>query len=110
MDMDYYFDNITNGSGGDNHQGGSCPGNYCVEATLFRKIMGSIVFLVVWPFVVLHMKWFPIGRPAAALAGGAFMVIMLVVPPIQAYAILGELGNMQTLCLLVGMMLLSLLL
>lgn len=106
FEEDDFIDNITNGSGGD-HQGGACPGNYCVDDTLFRKIMGTIVFFVVWPFVVLHFKWFPIGRPAAALAGGAFMVIFLVVPPIQAYAILGELGNLQTLCLLVGMMLLS---
>ena len=34
---------------------------------LYIQIMGTVVFVVVWPFIVLDMKWFPLGRPAACL-------------------------------------------
>ena len=80
---------------------------YAVPATVYRKIAGSIIFLIIWPFIVLDMKWFPIGRPAAAVLGATFMVIFTVVPPKQAFIVLGEEGNMQTICLLLGMMLLA---
>ena len=85
----------------------SCPGFYCVEATLYRKIVGTTIFVVIWPFIVLDIKRFPLGRPAAALLGATLMIIFVVVPQNQVYAILGEKGNLQTLCLLVGMMLMS---
>lgn len=85
----------------------SCPGFYCVEATLYRKIVGTTIFIIIWPFIVLDIKIFPLGRPAAALLGATLMVLFVVVPQDQVYAILGEKGNLQTLCLLVGMMLMS---
>ena len=85
----------------------TCTYNYCTEDTLYHKIMGSILFLIVWPFIVLDMKWFPLGRPAAALVGATFMVIFLVVPQDQVFHILGDKGILQTICLLLGMMLLS---
>lgn len=81
--------------------------DYCVESTLYRKIMGSVIFVAIWPFVVLDIKYFPLGRPAAALLGATLMVLLVVVPQDQVYIILGERGNLQTLALLVGMMLLS---
>ena len=84
-----------------------CTYDYCVEDTLYRKIMGSILFFIVWPFIVLDMKWFPLSRPAAALVGATFMVIFLVVPQDQVFHILGDRSNLQTICLLLGMMLLS---
>ena len=84
-----------------------CTYDYCVEDTLYRKIMGSILFFIVWPFIVLDMKWFPLSRPAAALVGAMFMVIFLVVPQDQVFHILGDRSNLQTICLLLGMMLLS---
>ena len=80
---------------------------YAVPATLYRKITGTVIFLIVWPFIVLDMKWFPIGRPAAAVLGATFMVIFTVVPQKQAFIVLGDTGNLQTLCLLLGMILLS---
>ena len=80
---------------------------YAVPATLYRKIAGTIIFVIIWPFIVLDMKWFPIGRPAAAVLGATFMVIFTVVPPEQAFIVLGEEGNLQTICLLLGMMLLA---
>lgn len=92
----------TNSSNGTN-----CYGDYCVESTIYRKVMGTILFVGVWPFIVLDIKQFPLGRPAAALVGAVLMVLFVVVPQEQVYVILGERGNLQTLFLLIGMMLLS---
>ena len=74
---------------------------------LYIKIMGTIIFVLVWPFIVLDMKWFPLGRPAAALVGSVLMVVFNIVTQSEVYEIEGELGNLQTLFLLVGMMILS---
>ena len=81
--------------------------DYDVKSTLYRKIMGTVIFTMVWPFIVLDIKRFPLGRPAAALVGATLMIIFVVTPQDQVYMILGEKGNLQTLFLLVGMMLLS---
>ena len=89
------------------------PGNLtmqdCVNgsASIYVQVMGTIIFVVVWPFIVLDMKWFPLGRPAAALVGGALMVIFHVATQSDVYEIQAEIGNMQTIFLLVGMMILS---
>ena len=53
------------------------------------------------------MKWFPLGRPAAALVGAGFMIVCMVVSQEHVYWIEGELGNMRTIFLLVGMMMIS---
>ena len=74
---------------------------------LYIKIMGTIIFVIVWPFVVLDMKWFPLGRPAAALVGAVLMVLFHIVTQTEVYEIEGEVGNLQTMFLLVGMMILS---
>lgn len=87
--------------------GTNCYGDYCVQSTIYRKVMGTIIFVVVWPFIVLDIKQFPLGRPAAALIGAVLMVLLVVVPQDQVYVVLGERGNLQTLFLLIGMMLLS---
>ena len=71
------------------------------------KSWGTIIFVLVWPFIVLDIKQFPLGRPAAALVGAVLMVLFVVVPQDQVYVILGDRGNLQTLFLLVVMMLLS---
>lgn len=95
--------NLTNvGGGGELDQ-------KCKEegAELYVQILGTIIFVVVWPFIVLDMKWFPLGRPAAALVGGGLMVVFTVVGQIETYDIQAEIGNMQTIFLLVGMMMLS---
>ena len=99
MDEEFY----ANFSNNETH----CKDDYCVESTLYIKIMGTIIFVLVWPFIALDIKWLPLGRPAAALMGAALMVIFVVVPQNQVYAIIGGKGNIQTLFLLVGMMMLS---
>ena len=86
-------------------------GNYidCANdgSTIYLQAMGTFLFVLVWPFVVLDMKWFPLGRPAAALVGGGLMVIFHIVVQMEVYDIQADLGNMQTIFLLVGMMMLS---
>uniref|UniRef100_A0A1X7VK63 Citrate transporter-like domain-containing protein n=1 Tax=Amphimedon queenslandica TaxID=400682 RepID=A0A1X7VK63_AMPQE len=77
------------------------------DTNLYVQITGSILFVIVWPFVVLDMKWFPLGRPAAALVGAAFMVLFQIVSQNDVYAIQGHQDNLQTVFLLVGMMMLS---
>ena len=56
---------------------------------LYRQIVGTVFFVFVWPIVVFDIKRFPIGRPAAALLGGALMVIFYVVTQDAAYAVIG---------------------
>ena len=67
--------------------------DYCVDST---EVLGSIIFVVVWPFIVLDMKWFPLIRSGAALVGATLIVIFVVVPQTQVYIILGEQGNLQS--------------
>ena len=90
--------------------GGQVLHQHCADggtASIYVQVLGTIVFVTVWPFIVLDMKWFPLGRPAAALVGAALMVITHVVTQKDVYDIQGLLGNMQTIFLLVGMMMLS---
>jgi Na+/H+ antiporter NhaD/arsenite permease-like protein len=55
----------------------------------------------------MDIKYFPIGRPAAALVGALLMVVFHVVTQSDVYEIQGTKGNLQTVFLLVGMMMLS---
>ena len=77
------------------------------DTTVYVQVMGTILFFLVWPFIVLDMKWFPLGRPAAALVGGVFMVIFNVLSQTEVYQVEGAMRNLQALFLLFGMMLLS---
>ncbi len=75
---------------------------------LYRQILGSLIFVIVWPFIAFDMqKYYPLSRPAAALIGATFMVMFLIIPIPQAFEVIGDKGNIQTICLLIGMMLLS---
>ncbi len=83
------------------------PPSCASQTEVWVQVIGAILFFMVWPFIVLDMKWFPLGRPAAALVGAAFMVIFNIVGQLEVYAIEGSMGNLQALFLLIGMMLLS---
>ncbi len=100
--------NLSTGLGehidGDDYENQCADGN---AAPLYVQILGTVIFVVVWPFIVLDMKWFPMGRPAAALVGAGFMVLCHVVTQEEVYWIQGEVGNMKTIFLLVGMMMIS---
>ena len=80
-----------------------CP----YDTDLYTQITGTILFVIVWPFIVLDMKFFPLGRPAAALVGATLMVLFQVVTQSDVYVIEGDKGSLQTVFLLVGMMMLS---
>ena len=75
--------------------------------SLYLQIVSTIIFVIVWPFIVFDMKCFPIGRPAAALIGAVLMVLFQILTQDEVYEIEGEPDNLQTLFLLVGMMMLS---
>ena len=96
---DFNDDNIS----GNISNGTSCP----TETNLYIQITGTILFVIVWPFIVLDMKFFPLGRPAAALVGAVLMVMFHIVTQDDVYEIEGDKGSLQTVFLLVGMMMLS---
>ncbi len=77
------------------------------KAEVYVQVFGTIIFFAVWPLIVLDIKWFPLGRPAAALVGGTFMTIFTVITQNEVYRVEGTMGNLQAVFLLVGMMLLS---
>ena len=95
--MEMNISNINNATRG-------CPYDYCVEDTIYRKVDGTLIFLVVWPFIVQDIKYFPIGRPAATLLGATLIVVFSITPQGQVYRVQGDKGNLQTICLLIGMM------
>ena len=97
------MESITNTSNG-SLPTSDCPYDYCVEDTIYRKVVGTLIFLVVWPFIVQDIRYFPIGRPAAALFGATLMVVFTIAPQGQVYRVLGDRSNVQTICLLIGMM------
>ncbi|NLI75725.1 MAG: anion transporter [Candidatus Riflebacteria bacterium] len=50
-----------------------------------------------------QLRWLPIGRPAGAMTGAVLMVVAGVMTPEEAYALV----NWDTICLLLGMMILA---
>ena len=75
--------------------------------SLYLQIVSTIIFVIIWLFIVFDMKCFPIGQPAAALIGAVLMVLFQILTQDEVYEIEGEPDNLQTLFLLVGMMMLS---
>ena len=95
------------GNGTDIHTDGD-DDTFCKnDPHLYVQIFGTIIFFLAWPLVVLDTKYFPLGRPAAALVGAAFMVIFNIISQDEIYEIEGKMGNLQALFLLVGMMTMS---
>ena len=74
---------------------------------LYVQVVGSLLFLLAWPLVVLDTRFFPLGRPAAALVGATMMVVFHILSQDEVYAIEGRRDNLQAVFLLVGMMLMS---
>ena len=95
------------GNGTEVHTGGD-DDTFCKnDPHLYVQIFGTLIFFLAWPLVVLDTKYFPLGRPAAALVGAAFMVIFNIISQDEIYEIEGRMGNLQALFLLVGMMTMS---
>ena len=74
---------------------------------LYKQVAGCGVFLLGWPLVVIDSRFLPLGRPAAALFGATLMVTFSILSQEQVYEVEGRHGNLQTLFLLVGVMLLA---
>ena len=80
----------------------------CPDNDTYIKVAGTIIFVLVWPFVVFDIKYYPVGRPGGALIGAMLMVVFGIVSQDDVYNnVLGTMDNLQTLLLLIGMMLLS---
>ena len=80
----------------------------CPDNGTYIKAVGTVMFVLVWPFVVFDIKYYPVGRPGAAVIGAMFMVVFGIVSQDDVYNnVLGTMDNLQTLFLLIGMMLLS---
>ena len=45
------------------------------EISIFSCIRGSLIFMITFPFIVLHMNWFPIGPTGAVLIGSLLMAV-----------------------------------
>ena len=98
----------------ENNQNASC--NQSFNETLFGEsngsdmnriaflILGALGYVVVWPFLVYDFKCVPFGRVAAVLFGSLLMVVFTVISQEEVFCILGQKDNLQTLCLLLGMM------
>ena len=88
--------------------GTNCSYNSTSCPTLYTKIVGTFLFVIVWPFIVfLDLKIFPLSRAAAALFGAVMMVVFQIVTQEGVYKIEGDKPQLQTVFLLVGMMMLS---
>ena len=104
----YFLRDITAMSGNGTDSETDMADEFCKDSPgLYVQIMGTIIFFVVWPLVVLDTKYFPLGRPAAALTGACIMVIFSIISQDEIYQIEGKMGNLQALFLLVGMMMMS---
>lgn len=51
----------------------------CPDNDTYVKAAGSVIFVLVWPFIVFDIKYYPVGRPGAALIGATFMVLFGII-------------------------------
>ncbi|XP_067649678.1 uncharacterized protein [Haliotis asinina] len=73
----------------------------------YKVVAGLLVFLLILPFVLFEFSCFPIGASSAILLGAVLMVAATVLSQSDFYDIIGEDGNMRTIFLLLGMMIIS---
>ncbi|XP_071112071.1 uncharacterized protein [Haliotis cracherodii] len=82
------------------------PLDYSLADT-YKVVAGSLVFLFILPFVLFEFSFFPIGASSAILLGAVLMVATTVLNQRDFYEIIGEDGNLRTIFLLLGMMIIS---
>ncbi|XP_041367286.1 silicon efflux transporter LSI2-like [Gigantopelta aegis] len=70
-------------------------------------VTGVVIFLLILPLVLFEFPFFPLGTTPAVLLGAVLMVCTTVLSQDDAYRHLGEPGNMRTIALLLGMMLMA---
>ena len=76
-------------------------------ADTYTLVCGLLVFVLILPFVLFEFRGFPIGTTSAILMGGTLMVACNVVTQEETYRVIGHQGNLTTIFLLLGMMLLA---
>lgn len=75
-----------------------------VETTFRHPIAAAIIFAITFILISFRkIKFLPIGRPSSTLLGAVLMVAFGVMTPKEAY----ELVNWDTICLLLGMMIVA---
>lgn len=79
----------------------------CPHSKTYTKITGTILFVVIWPLIAFDFRKFPLARGGSALFGATLMVVFKVITQDQAYDVLGDKSNLETLFLLIGMLLMS---
>jgi len=79
----------------------------CTDVDLYKKVTGTILFVTIWPLIVFESRKFPLGRGGSALLGATLMVVFTVLSQKDVYHILGDINNLETLFLLIGMLLMN---
>ncbi len=75
-----------------------------VETSFRHPVAAAIIFGITFILISFRrLKFLPIGRPSSALLGAVLMVAFGVMTPKEAY----ELVNWDTICLLLGMMIIA---
>lgn len=73
----------------------------------YKTIAGSLIFFLLFPFLLFNFKFFPIKSTTVAIFGAVLMVVFDVVAQKEAYATIGLQHNLMTILLLLGMMLIG---
>ena len=61
---------------------------------LYVQLVGTFLFLLTWPLMLLDSRYLPMGRPAAALVSAALMVIFNIVSQEQVFEVEGSRENL----------------
>ncbi|XP_013415632.1 silicon efflux transporter LSI3 [Lingula anatina] len=73
----------------------------------WKIVLGTIFFVIVLPFIFFEIRFFPVETTAAVLIGSFLMVAFTIISQPVTYEILGEVENLRTIFLLMGMMLMA---
>ena len=74
---------------------------------LYVQLVGTLLFLLAWPLMLLDSRYLPMGRPAATLVSATLMVIFNIVSHEQVFEVEGCKKNLQSVFMVLGMQLLS---
>ena len=68
-----------------NYTNGTSSSAECPDNGTYIKAVGTVMFVLVWPFVVFDIKYYPVGRPGAAVIGATFMVVFGIISQDNVY-------------------------
>lgn len=73
----------------------------------YKAVAGSLIFFLLFPFLLFHFKFFPVKSTTVAIFGAVLMVLFNVVTQKEVYEVIGLQSNLMTILLLLGMMLIG---